>query len=415
MAHFLIGGAAAQLEARDRDRALQQYQYERNMERQLANDAYQREQDAYARQMGEERWNYSRLDNDRQYRFNRDKFNWARQDADRSYALNKRNMDFNYERGVKLDAREDADRWALGLNRGEYQRALAVTDGTAQPYYPENAINPYQREAVRLRRAGEEQAAAKQRQEQDKAERKYMMDRQGKIDAARIDMWKNDRTYASNQGSARAAAYKVSLAFNLPTTYNVDGSENTELIDMVARAAYERASRNNIPLENAAFEVMQDMGLQFKPEFLKSQQENQGGGRQIGPGVSLNSKAGSEKAEATDGGVGTRRYGRDGDIYRGNVAWLQNARDQLRELATGAFRAQTEYQRRGKPFYLSDRGYTREQEQFEFQKANQEKYEQLLQEIKELEAENRELMGKHPGIGNPQAGFRRIKPNDTKR
>ena len=415
MAHFLIGGAAAQLEARDRDRALQQYQYERNMERQLANDAYRREQDAYARQMGEERWNYSRMDNDRQYRFNRDKFNWARQDADRSYALNKRNMDFNYERGVKLDAREDADRWALGLNRGEYQRALAVTDGTAQPYYPENAINPYQREAVRLRRAGEEQAAAKQRQEQDKAERKYMMDRQGKIDAARIDMWKNDRTYAGNQGSARAAAYKVSQAFNLPTTYNVDGSENTELLDMVARAAYERASRNNIPLENAAFEVMQDMGLQFKPEFLKSQQENQGGGRQIGPGVSLNSKAGSEKAEATDGGVGTRRYGRDGDIYRGNVARLQNARDQLRELATGAFRAQTEYQRRGKPFYLSDRGYTREQEQFEFQKANQEKYEQLLQEIKELEAENRELMGKHPGIGNPQAGFRRIKPNDTKR
>lgn len=109
MAHFLIGGAAAQLEARDRDRALQQYQYERNMERQLANDAYRREQDAYARQMGEERWNYSRMDNDRQYRFNRDKFNWARQDADRSYALNKRNMDFNYERGVKLDAREDAD------------------------------------------------------------------------------------------------------------------------------------------------------------------------------------------------------------------------------------------------------------------------------------------------------------------
>lgn len=415
MAHFLIGGAAAQLEARDRDRALQQYQYERNMDRQLANDAYRREQDAYARQADEERWNYNRMNNDRQYRFDRDKFNWARQNADRSYALNKRNMDFNYERGVKQDAREEADRWALGLNQGEYQRALAAADGTAPPYYPENAINPYQREAVRLRRAGEEQAAAKQRQEQDKAERKYMMDRQGKIDAARIDMWKNDRTYASNQGSARAAAYKVSQAFNLPTTYNVDGSENTELLDMVARAAYERASRNNIPLEDAAFEVMQGMGLKFKPEFLKSQQENQGGGRQIGPGVSLNSKAGSEKAEATDGGVGTRRYGRDGDIYRGNVARLQNARDQLRELATGAFRAQTEYQRRGKPFYISDRGYTREQEQFEFQKANQEKYEQLLQEIKELEAENRELMGKHPGIGNPQAGFRRIKPNDTKR
>ena len=55
MAHFLIGGAAAQLEARDRDRALQQYQYERNMDRLLANDAYRREQDAYARQMGEER------------------------------------------------------------------------------------------------------------------------------------------------------------------------------------------------------------------------------------------------------------------------------------------------------------------------------------------------------------------------
>lgn len=275
MAHFLIGGAAAQLEARDRDRALQQYQYERNMERLLANDAYRREQDAYARQMDEERWNYNRMNSDRQYRFDRDKFNWARQNADRSYALNKRNMDFNYERGVKQDAREDAARWAAGLNRDEYQRALAVTDGTAQPYYPENAINPYQREAVRLRRAGEEQAVAKQRQEQDKAERKYMMDRQGKIDAARIDMWKNDRTYAGNQGSARAAAYKVSQAFNLPTTYNVDGSENTELLDMVARAAYERASRNNIPLEDAAFEVMQGMGLKFKPEFLKSQKEAQ--------------------------------------------------------------------------------------------------------------------------------------------
>lgn len=275
MAHFLIGGAAAQLEARDRDRALQQYQYERNMDRLLANDAYRREQDAYARQADEERWNYNRMNNDRQYRFDRDKFNWARQNADRSYALNKRNMDFNYERGVKQDAREEADRWALGLNQGEYQRALAAADGTAPPYYPENAINPYQREAVRLRRAGEEQAAAKQRQEQDKAERKYMMDRQGKIDAARIDMWKNDRTYASNQGSARAAAYKVSQAFNLPTTYNVDGSENTELLDMVARAAYERASRNNIPLEDAAFEVMQGMGLKFKPEFLELQREAQ--------------------------------------------------------------------------------------------------------------------------------------------
>lgn len=144
-----------------------------------------------------------------------------------------------------------------------------------QSAHPELRINPYQREAVRLRRAGEEQAAAKQRQEQDKAERKYAMDRQGKIDAARIAMWKNDRTYASNQGSARAAAYKVSQAFNLPTTYNVDGSENTELLDMVARAAYERASRNNIPLEDAAFEVMQGMGLKFKPEFLELQREAQ--------------------------------------------------------------------------------------------------------------------------------------------
>lgn len=247
MAHFLIGGAAAQLEARDRDRALQQYQYERNMERQLANDAYRREQDAYARQMGEERWNYSRMDNDRQYRFNRDKFNWARQDADRSYALNKRNMDFNYERGVKLDAREDADRWALGLNRGEYQRALAVTDGTAQPYYPENAINPYQREAVRLRRAADERAALNY--EQTKTQRAA----KPAADAVKAE---NEKRY--NQAALELGQYE------LPKNLKPEAA---------AKAVADIAKENGVPMKEAVRLVAEQYGWNAS-ETAAGQNEN---------------------------------------------------------------------------------------------------------------------------------------------
>lgn len=76
MARF--GNILASLAMHSRSQRQQQYQYERDMERQLVNDAYRREQDAYARQTDEERWNYSRMDNDRKYRFNRDKFDWQK-------------------------------------------------------------------------------------------------------------------------------------------------------------------------------------------------------------------------------------------------------------------------------------------------------------------------------------------------
>ena len=209
--------------------------------------AYQREQDAYKRQMDEERLNYDRMNNDRQYRFNRDKFNWARQDADRSYALNKRNMDFNYERGVKLDAREDADRWALGLNRGEYQRALAVTDGTAQPYYPENAINPYQREAVRLRRAGEEQAALNY--EQTKTQRAA----KPAADAVKAE---NEKRY--NQAALELGQYE------LPKNLKPEAA---------AKAVADIAKENGVPMKEAAQLVAEQYGWNAS-ETAAGQNEN---------------------------------------------------------------------------------------------------------------------------------------------
>lgn len=403
--------------------------------------AYQREQDAYKRQMDEERLNYDRMNNDRQYRFNRDKFNWARQDADRSYALNKRNMDFNYERGVKLDAREDADRWALGLNRGEYQRALAVTDGTAQPYYPENAINPYQREAVRLRRAGEEQAALNYERQQQAAQQKHDWAMEAATGAA---LRQAQSAEAKAQEQSRYNHGMLAIQSELGKYTLSEGVKP----EAAARVIYDIARQRNISPAEAVREVARIYGWPGGDEAeTAAAQENQGGGQPVGPGVSLNSKAGTGRPgglpggthgqtrtgtegtdehgsgvdghglskEGTDGGVGTKEYRRAGDLYRGNVARIDNARERLRELTNGAFGAQTEYQRRGKPFLFTDRGYTREQEQFEFQKANQEEYEQLLNEIKKLEAENLELEKKYQRIGNPQAGFRRIKPNDTKR
>ena len=319
MAHFLIGGAAAQLEARDRDRALQQYQYERNMERQLANDAYRREQDAYARQMGEERWNYSRMDNDRQYRFNRDKFNWARQDADRSYALNKRNMDFNYERGVKLDAREDADRWALGLNRGEYQRALAVTDGTAQPYYPENAINPYQREAVRLRRVGEEQTALNYERQQQAAQQKHDWAMEAATGAARRQAQSAE---AKAQEQRRYNQTVLEIQSELGKYELGEGVKPETAVKVI----YDIAVQNNMSPAEAVRQVAKvyGWGANLLSRTSAAAQKNQGGGPPVGPGIPLNSKAGT-----ADGGAGAREYKRAEEAVADNIRLIGGYQAQL--------------------------------------------------------------------------------------
>ena len=218
--------------------------------------------------------------------------------------------------------------------------------------------------------------------------------------------------------------------------------------EAATKAVYDIVKENGVSVKEAVRELARDYGWAGGDEAeTAAAQENQSGGRPVGPGVSLSSKAGTGRQgglpggthgqtrtgtegtdehgsgvdgyglskEGTDGGAGTKEYRHADDLYRGNAARLRDARKRLRKLATEAFGAQTEYQRRGKPFFFTDRGYTREQEQFEFQKANQKEYEQLLNEIKKLEAENLELKKEHPGIGNPQAGFRRIKPNDTKR
>lgn len=483
MAHFLIGGAAAQLEARDRDRALQQYQYERNMDRLLANDAY-------ARQMGEERWNYNRMNNDRQYRFNRDKFNWQKQNAD-----------FLNRRLEENDNRAEAGRWAAGLNRDEYQRTLAAAEGSAPPgtytefrrmndlpeglvnyaglysqdpqrrqqavdgitrqiaggiynrmptveqavnyqsAHPELRINPYQREAVRLRRAGEEQAALNYERQQQAAQQKHDWAMEAATGAA---LRQAQSAEAKAQEQSRYNHGMLAIQSELGKYTLSEGVKP----EAAARVIYDIARQRNISPAEAVREVARIYGWPGGDEAeTAAAQENQGGGQPVGPGVSLNSKAGTGRPgglpggthgqtrtgtegtdehgsgvdghglskEGTDGGVGTKEYRRAGDLYRGNVARIDNARERLRELTNGAFGAQTEYQRRGKPFLFTDRGYTREQEQFEFQKANQEEYEQLLNEIKKLEAENLELEKKYQRIGNPQAGFRRIKPNDTKR
>ena len=119
MARF--GNILASLAMHSRSQRQQQYQYERDMERQLANDAYRREQDAYARQMGEERWNYSRMDNDRKYRFNRDKFNWQKQNAD-----------FLNRRLEEDDNRAAAKRWADGLTPQDMQEIFRGPRSTPQ-------------------------------------------------------------------------------------------------------------------------------------------------------------------------------------------------------------------------------------------------------------------------------------------
>lgn len=379
MAHFLIGGAAAQLEARDRDRALQQYQYERNMERQLANDAYRREQDAYARQMGEERWNYSRMDNDRQYRFNRDKFNWARQDADRSYALNKRNMDFNYERGVKLDAREDADRWALGLNRGEYQRALAVTDGTAQPYYPENAINPYQREAVRLRRAGEEQAALNYERQQQAAQQKHDWAMEAATGAARRQAQSAE---AKAQEQRRYNQTVLEIQSELGKYELGEGVKPETAVKVI----YDIAVQNNMSPAEAVRQVAKvyGWGANLLSRTSAAAQKNQGGGPPVGPGIPLNSKAGT-----ADGGAGAREYKRAEEAVADNIRLIEGYQAQLKQMKE---RGEDSYDRPG----AFHRNHT--------VKVKSRKYEQIENALREIEKRNAQLLEQYPEIRNSIAG-----------
>lgn len=379
MAHFLIGGAAAQLEARDRDRALQQYQYERNMERQLANDAYRREQDAYARQMGEERWNYSRMDNDRQYRFNRDKFNWARQDADRSYALNKRNMDFNYERGVKLDAREDADRWALGLNRGEYQRALAVTDGTAQPYYPENAINPYQREAVRLRRVGEEQTALNYERQQQAAQQKHDWAMEAATGAARRQAQSAE---AKAQEQRRYNQTVLEIQSELGKYELGEGVKPETAVKVI----YDIAVQNNMSPAEAVRQVAKvyGWGANLLSRTSAAAQKNQGGGPPVGPGIPLNSKAGT-----ADGGAGAREYKRAEEAVADNIRLIEGYQAQLKQMKE---RGEDSYDRPG----AFHRNHT--------VKVKSRKYEQIENALREIENRNAQLLEQYPEIRNSIAG-----------
>lgn len=379
MAHFLIGGAAAQLEARDRDRALQQYQYERNMERQLANDAYRREQDAYARQMGEERWNYSRMDNDRQYRFNRDKFNWARQDADRSYALNKRNMDFNYERGVKLDAREDADRWALGLNRGEYQRALAVTDGTAQPYYPENAINPYQREAVRLRRVGEEQTALNYERQQQAAQQKHDWAMEAATGAARRQAQSAE---AKAQEQRRYNQTVLEIQSELGKYELGEGVKPETAVKVI----YDIAVQNNMSPAEAVRQVAKvyGWGANLLSRTSAAAQKNQGGGPPVGPGIPLNSKAGT-----ADGGAGAREYKRAEEAVADNIRLIEGYQAQLKQMKE---RGEDSYDRPG----AFHRNHT--------VKVKSRKYEQIENALREIEKRNAQLLEQYPEIRNSIAG-----------
>lgn len=379
MAHFLIGGAAAQLEARDRDRALQQYQYERNMDRLLANDAYRREQDAYARQADEERWNYNRMDNDRQYRFDRDKFNWARQDADRSYALNKRNMDFNYERGVKLDAREDADRWALGLNRGEYQRALAVTDGTAQPYYPENAINPYQREAVRLRRVGEEQTALNYERQQQAAQQKHDWAMEAATGAARRQAQSAE---AKAQEQRRYNQTVLEIQSELGKYELGEGVKPETAVKVI----YDIAVQNNMSPAEAVRQVAKvyGWGANLLSRTSAAAQKNQGGGPPVGPGIPLNSKAGT-----ADGGAGAREYKRAEEAVADNIRLIEGYQAQLKQMKE---RGEDSYDRPG----AFHRNHT--------VKVKSRKYEQIENALREIEKRNAQLLEQYPEIRNSIAG-----------
>lgn len=491
MAHFLIGGAAAQLEARDRDRALQQYQYERNMDRLLANDAY-------ARQMGEERWNYSRMDNDRQYRFNRDKFNWQKQNAD-----------FLNRRLEENDNRAAAKRWADGLTPQDMQeifrgprstpqeilerydadrpgwlpagrtmpqlqyRSQADVDqekrmrysrdpeararaGEAREYgFERNSpfaetirhysrfgvTSPERAEALRLRRAADERAALNYERQQQAAQQKHDWAMEAATGTA-LRQAQSAEAKAQEQRRYNQAVLEIQSELG---KYALSEGIKPEA---ATKAVYDIVKENGVSVKEAVRELARVYGWAGGDEAeTAAAQENQSGGRPVGPGVSLNSKAGSGKQgglpggthgqtrtgtegtdehgsgvdghglskEGTDGGVGTKEYRRADDLYRGNVARIDNARERLRKLATGAFRAQTQYQMYGNPIPNNDTGPYSWRGYHSRQKAAQKEYEQLLQEIKKLEAENLELKETYQRIGNPQAGFRRIKPNDTKR
>lgn len=439
MAHFLIGGAAAQLEARDRDRALQQYQYERNMDRLLANDAYRREQDAYARQADEERWNYNRMNNDRQYRFDRDKFNWARQNADRSYALNKRNMDFNYERGVKQDAREEADRWALGLNRGEYQRALAAADGTAPPgtytefrrmndlpegpvnyaglysqdpqrrqqavgeitrqiaggiynrmptaeqavnyqsAHPELRINPYQREAVRLRRVGEEQTALNYERQQQAAQQKHDWAMEAATGAARRQAQSAE---AKAQEQRRYNQTVLEIQSELGKYELGEGVKPETAVKVI----YDIAVQNNMSPAEAVRQVAKvyGWGANLLSRTSAAAQKNQGGGPPVGPGIPLNSKAGT-----ADGGAGAREYKRAEEAVADNIRLIEGYQAQLKQMKE---RGEDSYDRPG----AFHRNHT--------VKVKSRKYEQIENVLREIEKRNAQLLEQYPEIRNSIAG-----------
>lgn len=368
MAHFLIGGAAAQLEARDRDRALQQYQYERNMERQLANDAYRREQDAYARQMGEERWNYSRMDNDRQYRFNRDKFNWQKQNAD-----------FLNRRLEEDDNRAAAKRWADGLNRGEYQRALAVTDGTAQPYYPENAINPYQREAVRLRRAGEEQAALNYERQQQAAQQKHDWAMEAATGAARRQAQSAE---AKAQEQRRYNQTVLEIQSELGKYELGEGVKPETAVKVI----YDIAVQNNMSPAEAVRQVAKvyGWGANLLSRTSAAAQKNQGGGPPVGPGIPLNSKAGT-----ADGGAGAREYKRAEEAVADNIRLIEGYQAQLKQMKE---RGEDSYDRPG----AFHRNHT--------VKVKSRKYEQIENALREIEKRNAQLLEQYPEIRNSIAG-----------
>lgn len=329
--------------------------------------AYQREQDAYKRQMDEERLNYDRMNNDRQYRFNRDKFNWQKQNAD-----------FLNRRLEEDDNRAAAKRWADGLNRGEYQRALAVTDGTAQPYYPENAINPYQREAVRLRRAADERAALNYERQQQAAQQKHDWAMEAATGTA---LRQAQSAEAKAQEQSRYNHGMLAIQSELGKYTLSEGVKP----EAAARVIYDIARQRNISPAEAVREVARIYGWPGGDEAeTAAAQENQGGGQPVGPGIPLNSKAGT-----ADGGAGAREYKRAEEAVADNIRLIEGYQAQLKQMKE---RGEDSYDRPG----AFHRNHT--------VKVKSRKYEQIENALREIEKRNAQLLEQYPEIRNSIAG-----------
>lgn len=307
MAHFLIGGEVAQLEARDKDRALQKYMFDQRMAR---------EQEArdYARQADQRQWNYN-LQNQARLR------DMAQQD----YDYKRKIAEYEYNRRVEQDKRADAERWVNGLDNTEFATAAhAVYNGDDKVN-----LNPYQREAVRLAYMNRERAnqsaedtldakiAAEDRRHKNAMELQQLKSQgrggisqrmevrpfyfqganpaspQGEApedyegqETSPVQYYRNQPVpqtpvsswqfsgrgyapipanagYGRYKGRAQMAVNQASKYIQFPEDTSLDGKGTQQLKSDIAQSAFELARDYGMPLETAVMQAAQNYGLKI--------------------------------------------------------------------------------------------------------------------------------------------------------